>query len=47
MILSQKPQSWDAFVALIDHADIPSDFLDEADRNLHLDDRDPFAGFVE
>jgi antitoxin VapB len=32
VILSRKPESWDAFFALADATDIPADFLRRRDR---------------
>ena len=45
--LPQKPATWDEFFAALKGADIPADFLDAAERNQGVQDRDPFAGWRE
>ncbi len=47
VILSRRPASWDDFFNALKSADVPKDFLDEADRNQGAQDRDPFAGYGE
>ena len=43
VILSRRPDSWDAFFALDNTTDIPADFMSEADRNQGTYARcDPF-----
>lgn len=44
VILSRRPDSWASFFALQSSLDVPSDFMDEADRNQGELPRDPFAG---
>lgn len=41
VILSRKPTTWDGFYTALQAADIPSDFLSEAERDQGSDDRDP------
>jgi antitoxin VapB len=43
VILSRKPPDWDGFLAAVKGADVPADFLDEAERGQAPHDRDPFA----
>lgn len=45
--LSRKPADWDDFFSALKGADEPVDFLDEKERNLGLQDRDPFEGWRE
>jgi antitoxin VapB len=47
VILSSRPPDWDGFFAALAEADVPSDFLDEAERNQGVHERDPFAGWRE
>lgn len=47
VILSRKPETWDGFFAALKGADVPADFLDQAERNQIGSDRDPFAGWKE
>lgn len=42
VILSRKPATWDDFFTALEGADVPSDFLDEKERNQGKQDRDPF-----
>lgn len=43
VILSRRPDSWDAFFALDQTTDVPADFMSEADRNQGAHARsDPF-----
>ncbi|MFB0711684.1 antitoxin [Buttiauxella noackiae] len=47
VILSKKPakpEGWDNVFALLKKAKVPSNFLDEQERNQGTADRDPFAG---
>ncbi len=47
VILSEKPQTWDDFLAVRDAAiaagEIPDDFIDLEARKREVPDRDPFA----
>ena len=47
VILSRKPATWDDFFAALKGVDVPTNFLDAADRNQGTQDRDPFAGWHE
>lgn len=47
VILSRKPTSWDGLFALYGSADVPEDFLSEADRGNDTSVRDPFEGWQE
>lgn len=47
VILSQKPNSWDDFFALLKQADVPKEFLAKEERAAATQTRDPLAGFVE
>lgn len=47
VILSQKPDSWDDFFALLQHADVPKEFLAKEERAAVAQTRDPLAGVVE
>jgi antitoxin VapB len=47
VILSRKPATWDGFFSALKEADIPADFLDEAERAQVAQDRDPFADEAE
>lgn len=44
VILSSKPANWDGFFAALKGVTIPSDFLDEKERDGGTQDRDPFGG---
>jgi antitoxin VapB len=44
VILSRRPDSWDAFFALDQTTAVPCDFMNEADRNQGQQQRDPFEG---
>ena len=46
-ILSRKPENWDDFFIALDDADVPSNFLDEKERNQGVQDRDLFDGWTE
>ena len=41
VILSRKPTTWDGFFAALKGADVPHDFLNEAERAQRPHDRDP------
>lgn len=47
VILSRRPDSWEGFFALDATADVPADFMSEADRNQGGHARDPFEGAPE
>jgi len=47
IILSRKPATWDGFFAALKDAEIPTDFLNEDERDQAMQDRDPFAGWRE
>ena len=47
VILSRKPATWDGFFAALKDANVPTDFLDEKERNQGRQDSDPFAGWDE
>lgn len=47
VILSRRPASWDAFLALDATTEVAADFLTEADRNQGVQRRDPFHGIAE
>jgi len=42
VILSRRPDSWESFFALDATADVPPDFMSEADRAQGEHARDPF-----
>jgi antitoxin VapB len=42
VILSRRPESWEGFFALDNGDDVPSDFMNESDRNQSEHVRDPF-----
>lgn len=44
VILSRKPENWDSFFAVLEGVDVPTDFLNEKDRNQGTHNRDPFEG---
>ncbi len=35
VIISRKPESWDDFFKLIETCNVPEDFMDERDNELH------------
>ncbi|MEO0437392.1 MAG: AbrB family transcriptional regulator [Pseudomonadota bacterium] len=41
VVLSKRPGSWGDFFDLVEHSDIPSDFMDDRDNPIE-DDRDVF-----
>lgn len=45
VILSRKPTTWDGFFAALQAADVPEDFLSEAQRAQGAHDRDPLEGW--
>jgi len=45
VILSRKPQTWDAFFTLLERSHIPADFLTPEGRGQDMHERDPFAGW--
>lgn len=47
VVLSCKPKNRDDFFAALKGADVPSDFLNEAERDQGIPPRDPFEGWVE
>lgn len=47
IILSRKPADWDDFFAALKDADVPTDFLDERERNQVAQSRDPFQEWSE
>ena len=42
VVLSRRPDSWDAFFALEITTEVPADFMSEADRKQGEHARDPF-----
>lgn len=47
VILSSKPEDWEGFFALLPSAEVPSDFLDERERQQGGQERDPCDGWHE
>lgn len=47
VILSQKPENWDGFLALLKETQVPDDFLNKAERKQKDANRDPFEGWEE
>jgi antitoxin VapB len=47
VILSRKPTTWDGFFTALQAADVPQDFLGDAERAQGTDDRDPLQGWRE
>ena len=47
VILSSKPDDWEGFFALLQGAEVPSDFLDERERQQGGQERDPCDGWHE
>jgi antitoxin VapB len=45
VILSRRPATWDDFFIALKNAEVPNDFLDEKERSLGVQERDPFEGF--
>ncbi|MBF0439624.1 MAG: AbrB/MazE/SpoVT family DNA-binding domain-containing protein [Magnetococcales bacterium] len=44
VILSRKPTTWDDFFVALKGVDVPTDFLNDKERDHGLQDRDPFEG---
>ena len=44
VVLSEKPDSWDAFLAMLEGLDVPDDFLPGRQA---AEARDPFEGWME
>ncbi|MDF1485699.1 AbrB/MazE/SpoVT family DNA-binding domain-containing protein [Ramlibacter sp. H39-3-26] len=47
VILSRKPPDWDGFLAALQGAEVPADFLGPRERSQNPQNRDPFDGWVE
>ena len=47
VILSRKPTTWDGFFTALKAAEIPQNFLNDAERAQAGQDRDPLAGWRE
>jgi antitoxin VapB len=47
VILSRRPTNWDGFFAAVRGANVPTDFLDRAERDQGAHDRDPFTEWHE
>lgn len=47
VILSRKPATWDGFFAALQAADVPQDFLSDAERAQGTHERDPLDGCHE
>ena len=47
VILSRKPTTWDGFFTALQAANVPQDFLSEAERAQGSHDRDPLEGWRE
>jgi len=47
VILSRKPTTWDGFFSALQVADVPQDFLSDAERAQGTNDRDPLEGWRE
>ena len=47
VILSRKPTTWDGFFTALEGANVPQDFLSEAERAQGTHDRDPLEGWRE
>jgi len=47
VILSQKPENWDGFLAVLKDTHVPDDFLNKAERTQKDANRDPFEGWEE
>jgi antitoxin VapB len=44
VILSRKPTTWEGFFTALEGANVPQDFLSDADRAQGTDGRDPLEG---
>jgi antitoxin VapB len=42
IVLSRKPANWDSFLQVLKNAHVPTDFLNQKERNQGIQDRDPF-----
>ena len=47
VILSRKPTTWDGFFTALQAAEVPQDFLSDAERAQGSRDRDPLEGWRE
>ena len=47
VVLSQKPDNWDSFIAAIRDLKVPEDFLSKEERSQEQQNRDPFKGWSE
>ena len=47
VILSRKPADWDDFLAAIQEAEVPADFLSSKEREQGTHERDPLLGWSE
>jgi antitoxin VapB len=47
VILSRKPTDWDSFFEAVTGMEVPSSFLDRAERSHGHQDRDPFETWSE
>ena len=47
VILSRKPADWDDFLAAIQEAEVPADFLSSKEREQGTQERDPLLGWSE
>lgn len=47
VILSRKPATWDDFFTVLKGVDVPTNFLDEKERDQGKPGRDPFEGWSE
>lgn len=45
VILSRKPTTWDGFFMALEGANVPQDFLSDAERAQGRHDRDPLEGW--
>ena len=45
VILSRKPTTWEGFFTALEGANVPQDFLSDADRAQGTDGRDPLEGW--
>ncbi|MFT5934336.1 MAG: antitoxin VapB [Hydrogenophaga sp.] len=47
VILSTRPDTWDGFLEALSATDVPTDFLDEQERQQGKQTRDPLQGWAE
>ncbi len=47
VILSRKPATWDGFFDALRRAEVPNDFLSDAERSQGQHSRDPLEGWRE